>query len=385
MYILSVINPQGSNGSTKEDERAATSENDSENYEGGNEDVPDTSLSPVQNIQNQPLRRSDRSSVFPDNYNEYVVDSRVKFGLERFVSYVTRNSENFCFTTELNKVAEISFCFNSFLHGDLDETIYMILPDGLFNPGDKKVCRLKKSLYGLKQTPRQWNAKLTHALLENDFCQSKSDYSLFTKSYNNEFLAQLVYVDDIIVTGSNVHEIKIFKEFFKSKFMIKDLGKLKYFFGIEVVDTNDGICLSQMKYCLDLLSDFGLLACKPYAILLEQNLFLSNEPTFNDHVIDNITDTRMLRYLKGSPGKGIHITKSANTSLVVFVDADWAKFVVTRKSVTGFCIFVNASLVSWKSKKQNTLFKSYAEAKYRAIASATSKTVWILKKLKDLN
>nr|GEV11299.1 ribonuclease H-like domain-containing protein [Tanacetum cinerariifolium] len=169
----------------------------------------------------------------------------------------------------------------------------MILPDGLFNLKDKKVCRLKKSLYRLKHTPRQWNAKLTHALLENGFSQSKTDYSLFTKSYNKEFLAPLVYVDDVIVTCSNVHEIKNSKEFLKSKFMIKDLGKLKYFLGIEVVDTSDGICLFQMKYCLDLLSDFGLLACKPSAILLEQNLFLSNEPTFNDHLIDNITDIRI--------------------------------------------------------------------------------------------
>ncbi|GJV41129.1 ribonuclease H-like domain-containing protein [Tanacetum coccineum] len=72
-------------------------------------------------------------------------------------------------------------------------------------------------------------------------------------------------------------------------FLIEDLGKLKYFLGIEFVDTDKGVCLSQIKYCLDLLSDFRLLVCKPSSIPLEHNLFLSNESTFNDPVIDNIT------------------------------------------------------------------------------------------------
>ena len=94
---------------------------------------------------------------------------------------------------------------------------------------------------------------------------------------------------------------------------------------------------------------------------------------------------KVLRYLKGSHGKGIHIVKNSFENLETYVDADWAKCRVTRRSVTGFCIFLNGSLVSWKSKKQNTLSKSSAEAEYRAIASATSETVWILKILKDLN
>ncbi|GKD95074.1 ribonuclease H-like domain-containing protein, partial [Tanacetum coccineum] len=133
---------------------------------------------------------------------------------------------------------------NAFLYGDLDEAIYISLPDRYVSPRDKRVCRLKKSLYGLKQAPEQWNAKLSQVLIDHGFSQSKSDYSLFTKANNNGFLALLVYVDDIIVTGSNVHEIEKFKEFLKTMFMIKDLGKLKYFLGIKVVDTDNGICLS---------------------------------------------------------------------------------------------------------------------------------------------
>ncbi|GJZ86700.1 hypothetical protein Tco_0658310 [Tanacetum coccineum] len=88
---------------------------------------------------------------------------------------------------------------------------------------------------------------------------------------------------------------------------------------------------------------------------------------------------KVLRYFKGSSGKGVHIVRCPKVSLETFVDADWAKCLLTRKSITGFCLFLNGSLVSWKSKKQNTFSKYSAEAKYRAMASATSETVWVLK------
>ncbi|GKC96439.1 hypothetical protein Tco_1161881, partial [Tanacetum coccineum] len=94
---------------------------------------------------------------------------------------------------------------------------------------------------------------------------------------------------------------------------------------------------------------------------------------------------KVLRYLKGNPGKGIHIVKQPKASLEAFVDADWAKCLITRKSVTGFCIILNGSLIFWKSKKQSTLSKSSVEAKYKAMASVTSEITWILKILKYLD
>nr|GEV29916.1 ribonuclease H-like domain-containing protein [Tanacetum cinerariifolium] len=192
---------------------------------------------------------------------------------------------------------------NAFLYGGLDEIFYMKPPGGFFTSSNK-VWRLKKSLYGLKQVPRQWNAKLTFTLTENGFSQSKSDYSLFTKSDKGVFLALLVYVDDIIITGNNVVEIENFKVFLKSKFMIKDLGKLKYFLGIEVVDTEKGICLNQRKYVLDLLSEYGMLACKPVDTPLLSKLVISNEATKNDPVLENITDYQKLM------GKLIYLTNT---------------------------------------------------------------------------
>lgn len=97
---------------------------------------------------------------------------------------------------------------NAFLYGDLDEDVYMVLPKGFNGGDDSKVCKLNKSLYGLKQAPRQWNAKLTTALIEHGFVQSKFDYYLYVKQKCDIFVALLVYVDDIVITGNNELRLK---------------------------------------------------------------------------------------------------------------------------------------------------------------------------------
>ncbi|GJR81066.1 ribonuclease H-like domain-containing protein [Tanacetum coccineum] len=248
----------------------------------------------------------------------------------------------------------------------VNEIVYMRPPEGYFSLGNR-VCKLKKSLYGLKQTPRQWNAKLTSTLTENGFSQSKSNYSLFTKTDKGVFLALLVYVDDIIITSNNVAEIENFKVFLKSKFMIKDLGKLKYFLGIEVVDTEKGIFLNQRKYVLDLLSEYDMLACKPVDTPLLSKLVISNDATEIDPVLENIIDYQKLMVSSQNCFQdieiserlsrfGIHFVKTSGMFLSAFSDADWAKCVTTRKSVT----------------------------EYKAFASVTSEVIWILKFLKDL-
>ncbi|GKC38007.1 ribonuclease H-like domain-containing protein [Tanacetum coccineum] len=141
---------------------------------------------------------------------------------------------------------------SAFLYGDLVETVYMKLPEGYFPTDNNKVCRLKKSLYGLKQAPRKWNAKLTYALVENGFSQSKSDYSLYTKFDKGVFVALLV------------------------------------------IDTNKGICINQRKYVLDLLSEYGMLACKPAKTPLQSKLSIPNEANVDDPLLDNITDYQKL-------------------------------------------------------------------------------------------
>nr|GEV68848.1 ribonuclease H-like domain-containing protein [Tanacetum cinerariifolium] len=217
---------------------------------------------------------------------------------------------------------------NAFLYGDLEEVVYMKPTEGYF-PSNNKVYRLKR------------------------FSQSKSNYSLYTKSDKGVFLAFLVYVDNIIITSNSVYEIEKFKVFLKSKFLIKDLGKLKYFLRIKVVDNDKGIFLNQRKYVLDLISEYGMLACKPAKLPLMSKLVLSNEPSENESLLDNITDyqklmgkliyltnTRLdisyavhyrsqfmhsslsshlktafkiLRYLKSCPSLGIHIARTSVT------------------------------------------------------------------------
>ncbi|GKB90805.1 ribonuclease H-like domain-containing protein [Tanacetum coccineum] len=124
---------------------------------------------------------------------------------------------------------------NAFLNGDLYEDVYITLPLGFGSNNGNQVCKLNKSLYGLKQASRQWNAKLTTALVEYGFKQSKFDYSSYIKQTDKVFIVLLVYVDDIVITGNNQVEIDAFKIFLSSKYKIKDLGLLKYFLGIEVL------------------------------------------------------------------------------------------------------------------------------------------------------
>ena len=100
---------------------------------------------------------------------------------------------------------------------------------------------MNKSLYALKQAPRQWYAKLTSAFIEHGFEQSKHDYSLYIKQTGDVFIALLVYVDDIVVTGNDKKVIDEFKSYLSSKFMMKDLVMFKYFLGIEILENNSGI------------------------------------------------------------------------------------------------------------------------------------------------
>jgi hypothetical protein len=153
----------------------------------------------------------------------------------------------------------------------------MALPPDLGKQGDKRVCRLNKSIYGLKQASRNWFAKLSSALQDAGFTPSKADYSLFTCKRGDSFTVILVYVDDIIIAGNDSSAITHFKRFLQDRFHIKDLGQLKYFLGIEVARSKQGICISQRKYTLDILSDAGLLGARPTDFPMEQQLKLSNE------------------------------------------------------------------------------------------------------------
>ncbi|CAL8150564.1 unnamed protein product [Prunus armeniaca] len=309
---------------------------------------------------------------------------------------------------------------NAFLHGDLHEEIYMLPPPGLRRQGENLVCRLHKSLYGLKQASRQWFAKFSQAICSTGYIQSKADYSLFTRHKGHSFTALLIYVDDIVITGNDPIAISALKAFLHRHFHIKDLGDLKYFLGIEVSRSKQGIFLSQRKYALEILKDAKLLGAAPVDFPMEKGLKLSDKGellkdpaqyrrlvgrliyltitrpdiTYSVHVLSRFMHAprkphmeaalRILRYLKKSPGQGILLSSQNDLTLRAFCDSDWAGCPNTRRSTTGYCVFLGSSLISWKSKRQRTVSLSSAEAEYRSMAAACCELSWLRSLLKDL-
>ncbi|CAM8999359.1 unnamed protein product [Rhodiola kirilowii] len=289
---------------------------------------------------------------------------------------------------------------NAFLHGNLDEEVYMKLPPGFYKKEKVagKVCRLMKSLYGLKQASRQWFAKFSEALIAFGFQNSFNDYSLFTLSKDGAFLILLVYVDDVILTGTSDQLISEVKLYIHNQFQIKDLGHLKYFLGLEVARSTAGLFLHQRKYALELLEEHNLTDCKPAKtpIELKHKLSLSTEPLLSDplqyqrligkliymtitrpdlsypvHILSQFMQQpttkhlraahRVLRYIKGAPAQGLFFSADSTLQLQGFCDADWAACPVTRRSVTG-----------------------HSESEYRSMAAVCCEIIWLARLLADM-
>lgn len=311
---------------------------------------------------------------------------------------------------------------NAFLHGELSEEVYMLPPPGYHRQGENVVCRLHKSLYGLKQASRSWFRRFSCAIQEIGYQQSRADYSLFTQVRGNSITIVLLYVDDMVITGNDEKAISDLKQFLNSCFKIKDLGPLKYFLGIEVARSQAGITVCQRKYTLDILEEAGLLGTKPATVPMEPDLVLSEtgsealkdptryrrlvgkliyltisrpEITYSVNTLSQFMQIpklhhlkaahRLLQYLKAAPGQGLLFPSNSPLHLIGYCDADWARCPITRRSVTGYCIFLGKSLVSWKSKKQTTVSRSSAEAEYRSMAAATCELSWLRYLLKDLH
>ncbi|KAL9250699.1 Retrovirus-related Pol polyprotein from transposon RE1-like protein [Drosera capensis] len=275
---------------------------------------------------------------------------------------------------------------NAFLHGDLAETVYMFQPPRYETAGENHVCCLRKSLYGLKQSPRAWFEKFNKVVYAIGFSRSSADSSLFVHRRSQGTVILLVYVDDIIITGNDTTGIAKLKSHLSKQFHIKDLGTLKYFLGIEIAKQGKSFLQNQRKYCFDLLKESGFLGCKPVDTPMEQNLKLSNFTDEPDFIIPNLdmyrrlvgkliylTVTRpdisfavslvsqfmytprksylivvdhILRYLKKSPGKGLIYRPTAILFLTAYSDADYAGSPDDIRSTSGYCTYFGGNLVT---------------------------------------
>lgn len=311
---------------------------------------------------------------------------------------------------------------NAFLHGELKEEVYMEQPPGYKSTNAKPmVCKLNKALYGLKQSPRAWFGRFCRAMQSYGFKQCDSDHTLFLKRNQEKLTALIIYVDDMIVTGNDTQEIATLEKKLSGEFEMKNLGGLKYFLGIEVMRSRQGIVLSQRKYILDLLAEIGMLDCRPadtpvvqgvklgefpdqvpankerYQRLVGKLIYLAHtrpDIAYGVSVVSQFMHNpsedhmdavmRIIRYLKGCPGKGITFKKNGHLDVSGFTDADWAGSVSDRRSTAGYFTFVGGNLVTWRSKKQSVVALSSAEAEFRGVAKGICELLWLRRLLGEL-
>jgi hypothetical protein len=248
-----------------------------------------------------------------------------------------------------------------------------------------------------------------------------ANHSLYVRKSDEGIVVITMYVDDLIVGGDNEKEIEHVKCLLKQKFDMKDLGELKFFLGIEVIKTLEGIWLLQRQYALDMLSKYGMVGCKPISVPLNQNGKLSADAgeVLEDAImymkivgnliymmiigpdlkyivglesqfmqvprkphLDGVRHT--LRYVSATADYGLFYEASTKLQVHGYIDANWASSISDRRSTSGFMFSFGSAAVTWSSKKQLTVALSSTEAKYMGVAMAACEVAWLRKLLGDL-
>lgn len=310
----------------------------------------------------------------------------------------------------------------AFLNGSLEETIYIKQPPGYEEGGARAALRLHKALYGLRQAPRAWHQRLKTELEALGFTASEADPGLFIQRRGSSLLLVLVYVDDILLAGSNTATIEEVKGTLKTVFDIHDIGDAGTFIGLDITrDRSAGtLKLSQRRMTVELVQKYGLSSAKikstplsvsakltkqgealdrsqhGYAELIGSLLYLSvcTRPDIAQAVgalaryMSCPTTTHwtcakaLLRYLAGTPDMGI--TYGPSSPLHGYCDADFAGDLDTRRSTTAYTFILNGGIISWSSRLQQTVAVSTTEAEYMAASSAVKEALWLRKLISDL-
>ena len=310
---------------------------------------------------------------------------------------------------------------SAFLNGYLQEEVYVEQPKGFVDPhSPNHVFKLKKALYGLKQAPRAWYDRLTQYLIDNHYRRGGIDRTLFIKHHDHDIFVAQIYVDDIVFGSTNKTKVDEFVSVMSSEFEMSMVGELNYFLGMQVKQTSMGIMLSQSKYANNLVKRFGLENGKDFETPMSTTLKLdkdekgkSVDQSLYRSMIGSLlyltasrpdicfsvglcarfqanpkeshlkAVKRIIRYIKGTYNLGLFYSFDTNDILVGYCDADWAGNIDDRKSTSGGCFYVGNNLVSWSSKKQNSVSLSSSEAEYIAARSACTQLLWMKQILKD--
>jgi len=305
----------------------------------------------------------------------------------------------------------------------LTETVYCSQPSGFEDSAHPDfVCRLNKSFYGLKQDPRAWYSRFAAFLVSLGFVESKSDTSLFVLRRQSDTAYLLLYVDDIVLTASSMDFLRRIISALQQEFSMKDLGELHHFLGMHVQRHSGGFLLSQKQYMLDILDRAGMTDCKPCSTPVDTNPKVSavvgaplQDPfdfrslagalqylTFTKPDITYAVQQiclqmhdprephlaalkRILRYICGTLHLGLELRPSSVEDIIAYSDADWAGCPNTRKSTSGYAVFLGDNLISWSSERQSTISRSSAEAEYHAVANAVAEATWLRQLLLELH
>jgi len=305
---------------------------------------------------------------------------------------------------------------SAFLHGDLEEEVYVSQPEGYEVKGKEiEVFRLSKALYGLKQALRAWNVKLDKSLRKLNFKRCLSEQAVYTRGTGADAIILGVYVDDLIVTGGNPVEISLFKRQMTIEFEMTDLGLLSYYLGIEVEQKEDYITVKQTGYARKVLEQFGMSDCNSTKFPMEPGCKLNADQ--GGQLIDSTEYRRMigclryllhsrpnlsysvgvasrfmenptvmhakavkqiLRYLKGTVDFGlVYVQGGCADELIGYSDSDHGGDIVERRSIGGMAFYLNENLITWCSQKQKIVSPSSCESEFMAATATAKQALWL--------
>ncbi|KAH9113686.1 hypothetical protein LEN26_013109 [Aphanomyces euteiches] len=308
----------------------------------------------------------------------------------------------------------------AFLNGNVSETLYMHQPPGFIEPNNEKlVCRLNRSIYGLKQSSREWNIALDKYFRSKSFTPLLSDPCIYVLHTPQGLSLVGVYVDDLILLSQSRTSLSNIKRDLSHRFKMKDLGPLRYCLGVEILRLDEStLFLHQRKYIKDILQRHNLADCHPLSTPQDPNashrssssplpyrtmvgdLFYLTSTTRPDIAftvtllsrhLSQPTDEhsaiakRVLRYLKGTHDYGIiyQPVDSDHYTIELYVDAEYANDKYTRRTSV-YLLYLNGCLISWKSKLQNIVALSTSEAEYISMSFGLQEALWIKSLLQEL-